>query len=304
MPQEIIGYRRSVAVPGIEVVDAMDSPREWRISCPVFAVVVFRTWRGPVRVGGRTHFGQPGVAFCNVPGEAMVARPEGGCPGSFNVVELEPEVLMQWLSEQQPSHVRPQWAAVMQSLSGELSATFRRFFDSFEPAASPLLQQSQLIELAEVMIRELLVGAGGRTRLEGPPIRGTARMRECLNEEGFAVDLATLASCAGLSRFQALRAFKRRYGLPPHAYQLCVRLGLARRMLVRGAAPVEVAQSCGFVDQSHLNRHFKRAFGVTPMQYARGQGASERHSSGVFRTSRALNDDVSAILSRPDHRRG
>jgi len=73
----------------------------------------------------------------------------------------------------------------------------------------------------------------------------------------------------GLSRFQALRAFKRHYGMPPHAYQLRVRVGLAQRSLRAGGQPAQVAAEYGFVDQSHLTRHFKRLVGVTPAQYQR-----------------------------------
>ena len=299
---EVVGFRRSAALPGIEIVDAQHSPREWRVACPVFAVVVFRTWRGPVRVGGRTHGAEPGKVFCNVPGEAMVAQPEGGRPGSFNVIELEPELLNEWLAEQQGSALRPYWSEVTKSISGDLSAKFRRFFDSFEPEASPLQLQSEMSLLAEAMVRELIAGASDRRPLEGPPIRGTARMRECLNEEGFDLDLETLARKVGLSRFQALRAFKRRYGLPPHAYQLCVRLGQARRLLSEGATPVDVALRCGFVDQSHFSRHFKRAFGVTPAQYARGQALDGRRSSGVYLASHAVDVDVTGIVSRSDRR--
>ncbi|MBD1869496.1 helix-turn-helix domain-containing protein [Leptolyngbya sp. FACHB-541] len=37
---------------------------------------------------------------------------------------------------------------------------------------------------------------------------------------------------------------------------------------LRTATPLcEIATDHGFYDQSHLNRHFKRVFGVTPGQY-------------------------------------
>jgi AraC-like DNA-binding protein len=91
------------------------------------------------------------------------------------------------------------------------------------------------------------------------------------------IDLRALASQTGMSRYQALRAFKRRYGLPPHAYQLRVRLGLAQQSLRDGVLPAHVAAEYGFVDQSHLTRHFKRLTGVTPTQYARvGTAAAAR----------------------------
>jgi AraC-like DNA-binding protein len=298
-PQEIIGFRRSTATPGIEIVDAQDSPREWRVVCPVFAVVVFRTWSGPVHFAGRTHHGEPGVVFCNVPDELMVSRPHGDRPGSFNVLEFAPELLREWLAEQRGATARPEWIATMKAISPELSAKFRHFFEAYEPEGSPLQLQSELLQISEAMVHGLIAEMSDRGgNFHGPPIRGTARMRECLHEEGFDIDLETLARKVGLSRFQALRAFKRRYGLPPHAYQLAVRLGLARRMLSEGAAPVDVAMHCGFVDQSHFSRHFKRAFGVTPMQCARGQG----RSSGVYRASRAVGGS-DGILSRSDRHR-
>ncbi|MES1174458.1 MAG: hypothetical protein ABUL62_09015 [Myxococcales bacterium] len=107
LPQEIIGFRRSAATPGIEIVDAQDSPREWRVVCPTFAVVVFSTWSGPVHFAGRTHQGKPGVVFCNVPSEPMVSRPDGDRPGSFNVIESPPRSCASgW-----PSNVAPPLAS-------------------------------------------------------------------------------------------------------------------------------------------------------------------------------------------------
>jgi AraC-like DNA-binding protein len=35
-------------------------------------------------------------------------------------------------------------------------------------------------------------------------------------------------------------------------------------MLIEGHDIAEVAVECGFADQSHFTRHFKRTFGVTP----------------------------------------
>jgi len=121
-------------------------------------------------------------------------------------------------------------------------------------------------------------------------------MRECLNEEGLHVDLETLAKRAGLSRFQALRAFKQRYGLPPHAYQLALRIGHARKLLREGATAADVAARCGFADQSHFTRHFKRINGVTPAQYARAEMASHGSKSGSFRIAR----DPSELRERSD----
>ena len=71
-----------------------------------------------------------------------------------------------------------------------------------------------------------------------------------------------------MSRFHLCRAFARTYGLPPHAYQLQLRLAEAKRQLAAGRPPAEVAAAIGFADQSHLTKRFKGAFGITPGQFA------------------------------------
>ncbi|MFW1812960.1 helix-turn-helix transcriptional regulator, partial [Acinetobacter ursingii] len=64
-----------------------------------------------------------------------------------------------------------------------------------------------------------------------------------------------------------LRQFKKYVGLPPHAWLVQARLQKARQLLKQGDQIAMVAQQCGFSDQSHFNRHFKKAMGVTPTQY-------------------------------------
>ncbi len=85
-----------------------------------------------------------------------------------------------------------------------------------------------------------------------------------LSEEAYLADLANLA---GLSRSHFIRAFSRETGLTPHAYLIDRRFRAASRMLGRGEAPGDVAATCGFFDQSHLNRVFKARMGVTPGAY-------------------------------------
>lgn len=98
---------------------------------------------------------------------------------------------------------------------------------------------------------------------------GVRRAREYLAEH-FAepVSLADLERVAGLTRFHLVRSFAARYGLPPHAYQVQLRLAAARRLIRAGLPLAQVAAEAGFADQSHLGRHFKRVWGVTPGRYA------------------------------------
>jgi AraC-like DNA-binding protein len=102
-----------------------------------------------------------------------------------------------------------------------------------------------------------------------PSLAALRRARDFLRES-LADDVTTadLADLAGMSRFHLCRAFARTYGLPPHAYQLQLRLAEAKRQLAAGQPPAEVAAAIGFADQSHLTKRFKGAFGITPGQFA------------------------------------
>jgi AraC-like DNA-binding protein len=63
--------------------------------------------------------------------------------------------------------------------------------------------------------------------------------------------------------------FKREVGLTPLAYRNQVRLGHARRLLLRGAPAADAALAVGYADQSHLSRQFQRVVGVSPGRYTR-----------------------------------
>ncbi len=133
--------------------------------------------------------------------------------------------------------------------------------------------------------RELLVGGfgtlfqrhgSGRVRIENATSdavifrRVKARMRDEYADE---LHLDGLAAAVGLTTFQLIGLFKRVTGLTPHAYLTQVRLGMACRLLRRSPVLADVASAVGFYDQSALNKHFKRSYGITPLQFARAAAA-------------------------------
>jgi AraC-like DNA-binding protein len=87
--------------------------------------------------------------------------------------------------------------------------------------------------------------------------------------EHYGDDLALddLARLCGLTPFQLIRCFNKTVGLPPHAYLTQIRLKMACRLLREGVPMADVALAVGFYDQSALNKHFKRSYGMTPRQY-------------------------------------
>jgi AraC-like DNA-binding protein len=101
-----------------------------------------------------------------------------------------------------------------------------------------------------------------------------ARVMERMRAD-YAVDLRLeeLAASVGLTTFQLIGLFKRTVGLTPHAYLTQIRLGMACRHLRQSLAFADVAAAVGFYDQSALNKHFKRCYGITPLQFARAAAA-------------------------------
>ncbi len=71
------------------------------------------------------------------------------------------------------------------------------------------------------------------------------------------------------------RGFRRSYGESVGERLRRLRLDAARAALERpGSDLADVAQECGFADQSHLTRAFRKAFGVTPGAFRRRRGFS------------------------------
>jgi len=79
--------------------------------------------------------------------------------------------------------------------------------------------------------------------------------------------LAELAAVVGMSPWHLLRQFKKFTRLPPHAWLVQFRLRKSLYLLKQGCEIATVAQLCGFSDQSHYTRHFKKSLGCTPAQY-------------------------------------
>jgi len=108
-----------------------------------------------------------------------------------------------------------------------------------------------------------------------PPRNGNEDFAICRTkrflDEHYAerVSLHELARWTRLSACHLNRSFRRKIGMPPHEYQLQVRILKAKSFLRLGRSISETASLVGFVDQSHFTRHFKRSVGVTPGKFLR-----------------------------------
>jgi AraC family transcriptional regulator len=74
-----------------------------------------------------------------------------------------------------------------------------------------------------------------------------------------------IAQAVGMSPDHFTRLFKESTGQSPYRYVVEARVRKAKELLTTGKFTIsEAAYHVGFVDQSHLTRHFKRIFGLPP----------------------------------------
>lgn len=79
------------------------------------------------------------------------------------------------------------------------------------------------------------------------------------------IKLADIAELVGVSQYYFCHLFKQSFGITPHQYLIQQRIEQAKLLLPnRELSLAEIAQECGFTDQSHFTKHFKRLVGITP----------------------------------------
>ncbi|MGW0737605.1 helix-turn-helix domain-containing protein [Streptomyces sp. NPDC002851] len=128
--------------------------------------------------------------------------------------------------------------------------------------------ESRLAFVRERLLFHLHAAAEARTpgREAG---RLAAALRELLDARiPIGISLDEAAAILQAHPTHLIRCFKQTYRLPPHTYLTGRRIDRARRLLLDGLRPAEVATAVGFYDQAHLNRHFTRHLGTTPARYA------------------------------------
>ncbi|MBU7320519.1 AraC family transcriptional regulator [Paenibacillus oleatilyticus] len=73
-----------------------------------------------------------------------------------------------------------------------------------------------------------------------------------------------------MSKFQFIRAFKADTGISPYQFFLNCKVEHAKRLIEKNKDIYAAVTECGFVDLSHMNRHFKSMYGITAFEYMSG----------------------------------
>ena len=267
-PTEHSTYFRPPGLPGIEALHARFVEHAYRPHSHA-------TWTVAVVERGAACFSLDATQQRAGQGELFVLEPESVHTGmaavpegwAYKVLYIEPRLVHDWdeRDSKAPSAVR--WVVFRDvALRGALARAHAAL--ACEPAGGLAVEEAVLGAVAALR-PHLRPGppARGRDRAEHASVRrARAHLRERWDRK---VTLTELAAVSGLSRFELVRRFREFSGVTPHAYHTNLRVEEARRRLAAGHAPAAVAADCGFADQPHLNRVFKRAVGVSPGRYAR-----------------------------------
>jgi len=148
----------------------------------------------------------------------------------------------------------------------ELRRCLSGLHDELKVGADPFTASSAVALIAERIERRLTTRPGPASNAE----HGVAHQLRLMLDDPSGAPITLDAAAIALDRSKAhlIRSFTAAYGVAPHAYLIGKRVEAARKLLLQGERPAEVAAAVGFYDQSHLTRHFKRHTSATPASFA------------------------------------
>lgn len=149
----------------------------------------------------------------------------------------------------------------------EVAFRLRRFYGAIQQCFDPAELGIYLIQTAAALFSRHL-GVNMTMQISNPPALSLARAADYMHANyARNISIQDLAQISGLNEHYFIVAFRKHYGISPHAYLNQVRLDMAAGEIRRGTSIIEAATLAGFYDQSHFHRHFRRMHCVTPGQY-------------------------------------
>ncbi|MEA4848006.1 MAG: AraC family transcriptional regulator [Clostridiaceae bacterium] len=88
-------------------------------------------------------------------------------------------------------------------------------------------------------------------------------------EENFlkTLSLKDMEERFGINKFILIRNFRKEFNTTPNAYQLQIRVNHGKGLLKNSNDIADISLKAGFYDQAHFTKEFKKAYGITPLQY-------------------------------------
>ena len=216
---------------------------------------------------GALHSVPPDTLVITQPGESHQADSQSDLDCTFRGLRVSMDLLQQVATDVAGRDIELPLFPMPIVRDRDFNSQFIRVHQAIERSTSQLEQQTLTLDLLAKLI---LCYAENPPRLDklGLEIQPVHRVRDYIEEYADReISLEQLAQIANLSSFHLNRAFSKTFGMPPHAYQIQMRIIRAKRLLRKEHSIESVAIKTGFVSQSHFGSHFKRLVCVTPKQY-------------------------------------
>lgn len=163
------------------------------------------------------------------------------------------------------------WTVDDDLLANLFSALLRLLTDDDDKSNTGLpLAQAMIHSIVLAMLRNH-AATGGNINRGGITPQMAGRLQNWVADNlDQSINVKDMADQLGISPSHFAREFKRSTGMTPIGFLMDLRLTKASNLIGQGMALCDVAQECGFADQSHFSNAFKSKFGFPPSKLKRG----------------------------------
>lgn len=207
----------------------------------------------------------------SLPGRTIVLHPDEAHDGQagtddgfqYRMIYVEPALIQQILGGRPLPFIKDGISS-----DPRLYAATNALLQSMDSPIDALEEDDALFDLAHA----LSAASGVSTGKQNFDYAAAERARQFIHSAiDRTITLDELAAQSGRDRWSLSRDFRLLFGTSPYRYLTMRRIDLVRSMLMYGESLVDAALIAGFVDQSHMTRHFSKTYGLSPSRWLKMQ---------------------------------
>ncbi len=258
---------------GIEVVEARFSDHQFSPHRhDIYVIGITTTGVQRFQYRGEECFCLPGEAFILHPDELHDGRAGSDMGYSYRALNISPELISAALNG-------PPLPFVKNPVSRS-RRLIRAIKELSEISSRPTGELGEMTALGELAYTLSELQGKQTSRVTNNYSDLITTIRDYLDERLLEdVRVAELEAEFAIDRFTLNRQFRQYFGVSCYRYIVQRRLDRAKHLIQSNLPLAESAISSGFADQSHMTRHFRATYGLTPGEW-RGLQQSDpiRHS--------------------------